>query len=151
MRSNSKFVTTYIVTDSAVAGFGRVMSITVRNQFGFSHPSLDSQMLHIRRHSTTTVSGVITPAGSAQASGHAPRIVIPTYPWTLPVGEIDPSYRLVLSETELILPVCKHFVFISKLSGSFLGAARINSKRQLHTNQPDLLGKSGNTTQAKHS
>ena len=94
-----------------VGGFGRVMSITVRNQFGFSHPTLDSQTLNIRHHSTTAVSRVITPAGSAQASGHAPRIAIPTYPWTLPVGEIDPGYRLVLSETERILPVCNHFGF----------------------------------------
>ena len=60
---------------------------------------------------STAVSGVITPAGSTQASGHVPRIVTPTYPWTLPVGEIDPGYRLVLSETERILPVCNHFGF----------------------------------------
>ena len=126
-------------------------SAPIHSQFGFSHPTLDSQMLNIRRHLTTAVSGVITPAGSAQASGHASQITIPTYPWTLPVGEMDPGYRLVLSETERSLPVHNHFGFISKSSGSFLGAAQIDSKRQLHTNQPDLLGNSGNTTQAKHS
>ena len=115
-------------------------SAPIRSQFGFSHPTLDSQMLNIRRHLTTAVSGVITLAGSAQASGHAPRIAIPTYTWTLPGGGIDSGYRLVLSETERILPACNHFGFISKSSGSFLGAAQINSKRQLHTNQPDLLG-----------
>ena len=45
-------------------------SAPIHSQFGFSHPTLDSQMLNIRRHLTTAVSGVITPAGSAQASGH---------------------------------------------------------------------------------
>ena len=36
-----------------------------------SHPVLGATL-------TTTVSGFITPAGSAQASGHAPSIAIPT-------------------------------------------------------------------------
>ena len=72
---------------------------------------------------STAVSGVITPAGSAQASGHAPRIAIPTYTWTLPAGGIDPGYRLVLSETERILPVCNHFGFIYQSSELFLSTA----------------------------
>ena len=88
-------------------------SIAVRTQFGFSHP-------------TTAVSGVITPAGSAQASGHASSIVIPTYSWTLPVGEIDPGYRLVLSDAERFLPGCNHFGFIYQSNGSFLDATQIN-------------------------
>ena len=65
---------------------------------------------------------------------------------------IDPRYRLVLSETERILPVCNHFGFISKSSGSFLGAARINSRWQISYNSARFIGDtSGNTTQAKHS
>ena len=86
-------------------------SLPVRNQFGFSHPTLDSQMLHIRHHSNTAVSGVTTPAGSAQFSGYASRFTIPKYTCTLPAGGIDPGYRLVLSETERSLPVCNHFGF----------------------------------------
>ena len=53
---------------------------------------------------STAVSGVITPASSAQVSGHAPQITIPTYPWAVPVGDIDLGYRLGLSETERSLP-----------------------------------------------
>ena len=53
---------------------------------------------------STTVSGVITPASSAQVSGYVPQITIPMYPWVLPVGDIDPGYRLGLSETERSLP-----------------------------------------------
>ena len=45
---------------------------------------------------STAVSGVITPASSAQVSGHAPQITIPKYPWALPVGDIDPGYGLGL-------------------------------------------------------
>ena len=140
-----------IVKDSAVAGFGRARQSLSVTSLGFRTLLSTAKCYRFGATLTTTVSGVITPAGLAQASGHASRIAIPTYPWTLSVGEIDPGYRLVLSDTERILPVCNHFGFISKSSGSFLGAAQINSKRQLHTNQPDLLGISGNTTQAKHS
>ena len=103
--------TLYIVMDSAVAGLGRVMSITVRNQFGFSHPTLDSQMLNIRCHLTTAVSGVITPAGSAQFSGYASQITIPKYTCAWPAGGIAPGYRLDLSETERSLAVHSPFGF----------------------------------------
>ena len=58
---------------------------------------------------STAVSGVITLASSAQVSGYAPLITIPTYPWTVPVGDIDPGYRLGLSETERSLPVRNQF------------------------------------------
>ena len=87
-----------IDADPGVGGFRTSVSIAVRTQFGFSYR-------------TTAISGVIMPADSAQARGHASSIAIPTYPWTLPVGEIDSGYRLVLSETERILPVCNHFGF----------------------------------------
>ena len=60
---------------------------------------------------TTTVSGVITPAGSVQFSGYMSRITTPKYTCTLADGGIDPGYRLVLSETERSLPVCNHFRF----------------------------------------
>ncbi len=101
---------------------------------------------------STAVSGVITPAGSAQVSGYAPQITIPKYTCALPVGEIDPGYRLGLSETERSLPVRNHFGFKYKSSELFLSTARINSKRQLSYESARFIGDtSGNTTQAKHS
>ena len=99
-----------------------------------------------------SVSGVLTPAGSAQASGDVPRITIPTYTWAVPVGEIDPGYRLGLSETERSLPVRSLFGFKYKSSGLFLSTPRINSRRQLSYNSARFIGDtSGNTAQAKHS
>ena len=105
-----------------------------------SHPTLDPSVKDSASLNSTAVSGVITPAGSAQASGHAPRIAIPTYTWTLPVGEIDPGYKLVLSETEQILPVCNHFGFIYQSSELFLSTARIIQGGKSRITQPDLLG-----------
>ena len=66
--------------------------------------------------SSAAVSGVITPARSAQVSGHAPQITIPKYPCALPVGDIHLGYRLGLSETERSLPVRSLFGFIYKSS-----------------------------------
>ena len=54
---------------------------------------------------STAVSRVISPASSAQVSGHASKITIPSYPCALPIGGI---YTLatdwVWSETERSLP-----------------------------------------------
>ena len=122
--------------------------------YGFSGGGIRTRLLtpvlRIRTSlNSTTVSGVITPAGSAQALGHAPRIAIPTYTWTLPVGDIDPGYRLDLSETERSLPVRSPFWF-------YIPTERIVS--QHGTNKPKaatsyesarFIGDtSGNTTQA---
>ena len=60
---------------------------------------------------STADSGVITLAGSAQVSGHAPQITIKTYTWAVPAGDIEPGYRLGLSEIERSLPVRNHFGF----------------------------------------
>ena len=68
---------------------------------------------------STTVSGVITPASSAQVSGHVPQITIPKYTWALPVGDIDPGYRLGLSETERSLPVSSPFWFYIQIERIF--------------------------------
>ncbi len=71
--------------------------------------------------------GFITPAGSAQASGHASSIAIPTYSLYLASwGNRTPGYRLVVSDAERFLPVCNHFGFICQSNGSFLDATRIN-------------------------
>ena len=102
----------YIVEDSAVAGF--------------APRSLQPNVEDLASLNSTAVSGVITPAGSAQFSGYAPQITITKYTCALPAGEIDPGYRLDLSETERSLPVRNHFGFIYQSSESFLGAAQIN-------------------------
>ena len=78
---------------------------------GFASRSLQPNVEDSASLISTAVSEVITPAGSAQASGHVPRITIPTYTWAVPVGEIDPGYRLDLSETERSLPVRSPFGF----------------------------------------
>ena len=78
---------------------------------GFAPRSLQPNVEYSASLISTAVSGVITPADSAQASGHVPRITIPTYTWAVPVGEIDPGYRLDLSESERSLPVRSPFGF----------------------------------------
>ena len=138
--------------DSAVAGFGRVRQSLSVTSLGFRTLLSTAKCYRFDATLTNVVSGVITPAGSAQFSGYAPQIMIPKYTCALPAGGIDPGYRLVLSDTERILPVCNHFGFYIQIERIVPRAAQINSKRQLYTNQPDLLGTHrGNTTQAKHS
>ena len=101
----------YIVTDSAVAGFGRVRQSLSVTSLGFRTLLSTAKCYRFGATLTTAVSGAITPAGSAQFSGYASRTTIPKYTCTLPAGRIYPDYRLVLSETERSRPVCNHFRF----------------------------------------
>ena len=135
-----------------MAVFGQVRQSLSITSLGFRTLLSTAKCYRFSATLNTAVSGVITPAGSAQTMGHAPRIAIPTYTCALPVGEIDPGYRLGLSETERSLPVRNHIGFKYKASSLFLSTARINSRRQLSYESARFIGDtSGNTTQAKHS
>ena len=107
-----------------MAGFGRVRQSLSVTSLGFRTLLSTAKCHSFGATLTTAVSGVMTPAGSAQFSGYASRTTIPKYTCTLPAGGIYPGYRLVLSETERSLPICNHFRFYIQIERIDRSSAR---------------------------